>query len=292
LPGGLLEFPPVGIEENDDGNHEGDGEESPEAVDSALQPRSHDVYSSWNGTVDIVNDANMTDTNMGSGLPSDPQSAAFLDRLVHDLREPLRSINVFSELLAEMAQGRLGAEANQLLNEIYAGSARMRTVLEGLSGYSLALGESSGSGSGSLQSAFQIVVAALDDQIQAYGATVTGLDLPKVDVGLDRLMQLLENLIGNSLRFRSEAPPVIRISAVPEAGGMWAVSVEDNGIGIAPEDCEAIFTPFMRVEGKKYGGAGLGLSTCKRIVEAHGGTIRMESTLGHGSVCTFTLPEA
>jgi signal transduction histidine kinase len=121
---------------------------------------------------------------------------------------------------------------------------------------------------------------------------VTGLDLPKVDVGLDRLMQLLENLIGNSLRFRSEAPPVIRISAVPEAGGMWAVSVEDNGIGIAPEDCEAIFTPFMRVEGKKYGGAGLGLSTCKRIVEAHGGTIRMESTLGHGSVCTFTLPEA
>jgi signal transduction histidine kinase len=235
--------------------------------------------------VDIVNDA-----NVGSGLPSDPQSAAFLDRLVHDLREPLRSINVFSELLAEMAQGRLGEEANQLLNEIYAGSARMRTVLEGLSGYSLALGESSGSGSASLQSAFQIVLAALDDQIQACGATVTGQDLPSVDVSLDRLMQLLENLIGNSLRFRSEAPPVIRISAVPEAGGMWAVSVEDNGIGIAAEDCEAIFTPFMRVEGKKYGGAGLGLSACKRIVEAHGGTIRMESAPRHGSVCTFTLP--
>ncbi len=211
---------------------------------------------------------------------------------MHDLREPLRSINVFSELLAELAQGRLGAEANQFLNEIYAGSARMRTVLEGLSGYSLALGESSGSGSASLQSAFQIVLAALDDQIQACGASVTGHGLPMVDVSLDRLMQLLENLIGNSLRFRSETPPVIRISAVPEAAvGMWAVSVEDNGIGIAPEDCEAIFTPFMRVEGKKYGGAGLGLSACKRIVEAHGGTIRMESALGRGSVCTFTLPE-
>jgi signal transduction histidine kinase len=244
--------------------------------------------------VDIVTDANMTDANMGSGLPSDPQSAAFLDRLVHDLREPLRSINVFSELLAEMAQGRLGAEGDQLLNEIYAGSARMRTVLEGLSGYSLALVESSGSGSASLQSAFQIVLAALDDQIQACGGTVTAQDLPKVDVSVDvsleRLMQLLENLIGNSLRFRSEAPPAIRISAVQEAGGMWAVSVEDNGIGIATEDCEAIFTPFMRVEGKKYGGAGLGLSACKRIVEAHGGTIRMESAPGHGSVCTFTLP--
>jgi chemotaxis family two-component system sensor kinase Cph1 len=197
-----------------------------------------------------------------------------------------------------MAKDRLGAEGDQLASEIFAGSARMGTLLNGLSAYSLALGESSGSGTASLQSAFQIVLAALDDQIQACGATVTGIDLPKagdlpkLDVSLERLMQLLENLIGNSLRFRSEAPPAIRISAVPEAGSMWAISVEDNGIGIAPEDCEAIFTPFMRVEGKKYGGAGLGLSACKRIVEAHGGTIRMESTLGGGSVCTFTLPEA
>lgn len=244
-----------------------------------------------------MNDANLTDANVGAGLPAEAQWAAFLDRLVHDLREPLRSINVFSEVLAEMAKDRLGAEGDELLSEIHAGSSRMRTVLEGLSGYSLALSESTGSGTASLQSAFQIVLAALDDRIQACGATVTGPDLleqglPKLEVSLDRLMQLLENLIGNSLRFRSEAQPVIRISAVREAGGMWAVSVEDNGIGIPPEDCEAIFTPFMRVEGKKYAGAGLGLSACKRIVEAHGGTIRMESTLGRGSVCTFTLPEA
>ena len=186
-----------------------------------------------------------------------------------------------------MAKGRLGAEGAELVSEISAGSARMRTVLAALSGYSLALGECPGSGSAPLQSAFQIVLAAMGDQIQACGATVTGRDLPRVEVRLERLMQLLENLIGNSLRFRSEAPPEIRISAVPGPDGMWAVSVEDNGIGIAPEDCEAIFTPFMRVEGKKYGGAGLGLSACKRIVEAHGGTIRMESTPGHGSTCTF-----
>jgi signal transduction histidine kinase len=234
----------------------------------------------------------LTGRDIDASVPPDPQWAAFLDRLVHDLREPLRSINVFSELLVEMAKERLGAEGEQLLSEISAGSARIRTVLAGLSGYSLALGESSGSGIASLQSAFQIVLAALGDQIQATGATVTGEDLPNVDVRLERLMQLLENLIANSLRFRSEAPPVIRVSAVPQAGGMWAISVEDNGIGIAAEDCEAIFTPFMRVEGKKYGGAGLGLSACKRIVEAHGGTIRMESMPGRGSTCTFTLPEA
>lgn len=226
----------------------------------------------------------------GAGSSADSQWAAFLDRLVHDLREPLRSINAFSELLAELANTRLGPEGDELLSEISAGSASMRTVLAGLSGYSLALNESPGSGSASLQSAFQIVAAALHDQIQASGATVTAQDLPKVDVKLERLMQLLENLIGNSLRFRSEAPPNIRISAAPGPEGMWTVSVEDNGIGIAPEDCEAVFTPFMRVEGKKYGGAGLGLSVCKKIVEAHGGTIRMESTPGQGSTCTFTLP--
>jgi len=227
-------------------------------------------------------------------LPDDDaQWAEFLDRLVHDLREPLRSIHVFSELLAEIAGGRLGTEGDRVLTEILSGASRMGTLLEGLSGYSLALREpSESSAAASLQSAFNIVVAALDGQIRACDATVTGIDLPKLNVRLERLMQLLENLIGNSLRFRSDASPVILISARPEAAGMWAISVEDNGIGIAPENCEAIFKPFMRVEGKKYPGAGIGLSVCKRIVEAHGGTIRMESAPGRGSICTFTLPEA
>jgi signal transduction histidine kinase len=223
--------------------------------------------------------------------------AGFLERLVHDLREPLRSINVNSELLAEIANGRLGADGDRSLREIFSGASRMRTLLDGLSAWSQTLNECSGSEVASLQSAFKIVVAGLDDQIRACGATVTGIavsggDPPKLNVSLEPLMQLLENLIGNSLRFRSETPPVIRISAAPDAPGIWAVSVEDNGIGIAPENCAAIFEPFTRVEGRKYPGAGLGLSICKRIVESSGGTIRMESTPGRGSVCTFTLPEA
>jgi len=218
------------------------------------------------------------------------QSAEFLDRLVHDLREPLRSIGAFSELLSEIANGRLGAEGDRVLSEILAGVAKMGTLLDGLAGYSLALRESSGPAS--LQSAFRIVVANLDSQIRACDASVTAADLPKVNVSLERLMQLLENLIGNSLRFRSEAAPVIRISAAPETAGIRTISVEDNGIGIAPEDCEAIFKPFMRVAGKKYPGAGLGLTICRSIVEAHGGTIRMKSAPGRGSICTFTLPAA
>jgi chemotaxis family two-component system sensor kinase Cph1 len=216
-----------------------------------------------------------------------------MDRLVHDLREPLRSINVFSELLGETSKDRLDEEGGQILTEIQHGTSRMFTLLEGLAAYATSLREPSASVlPASVQSAFKIVVANLDPQIQACGATVTGKDLPRVNLGLDRLMQIMENLLGNSLRFRSEAPPLILVSAAEAEDGMWAISVEDNGIGIAPEDCEAVFQPFIKVEGKKYPGAGLGLSICKRIVEAHGGAITMKSTLGQGSVCTFTLPEA
>jgi len=209
----------------------------------------------------------------------------FLDRLVHDLREPLRSIGVFTEVLADIAKGRLGEEGDRVLSEILAGTSRMTTLLKGLSDYSLTLRGSSESAS--LQSALAIVVANLDAD-----ATVSGIDLPEVNVSLERLIQLLENLIGNSLRFRSEATPVVRISARPEGPGVWAIQVEDNGIGISPENCDAVFKPFMKVEGKKYPGAGLGLAICKSIVEIHGGTIRMESAPGRGSICTFTLPAA
>ena len=224
----------------------------------------------------------------------DEQWAAFMDRLVHDLREPMRSIHVFTELLEESAKDKLGAESVEYFREIYDGAARMRTLMDGLSQYSLALHETkeaAAPAATSLQSAFRIVSLNLDERIRSNDATVTAAGLPRVAISLERSMQLLENLLANSLRFRREAAPVIQLSARREEGGMWAVSVEDNGIGIAPENCEPIFQPFMKVEGKKYPGAGLGLSICKRIVEAHGGTVVMKSTPGQGSVCTFTLPE-
>src|SRR6185312_5119955 len=220
--------------------------------------------------------------------------AEFLSRLVHDLREPLRSMNAYAELLGETARDSIGAEGEQALCEISSGAARMRTMLEGLSAYSHALNESAAAPAmpSSLQSAFKIVTANLDDQIRACGAEVTAEALPRVSLSLERAMQLLTALIGNSLRFRSEAPPVVRVSAVSLDDGMCAVTVRDNGIGIAPEDCAAVFKPFMRVDGRKYGGVGLGLAVCRKIVEAHGRTIRMEPGVEGGAVCTFTLPEA
>jgi light-regulated signal transduction histidine kinase (bacteriophytochrome) len=217
--------------------------------------------------------------------------ADFLDRLIHDMREPLRSIGVFAELLGEISGDRLGGEGDRALQEIPAGAAKIGSLLEGLSGYAVALREPSEGGPASLQSAFTIVLGEFDDEIRASGATVTGANLPRVSPSLDRLMQLLRNLIGNALRFRSEAAPVIRVSAAMEVPGVWTIRVEDNGIGIAKEDCDAVFRPFMRVEGRKYGGVGLGLTAVKAIVEAYDGTIRMEPLPERGTGCVFTLPE-
>jgi len=227
-----------------------------------------------------------------SSACGDADWAEFLDRLVHDLREPLRSIHAFTELLSETAKDRLGVDGEEAIREILSGTTRIRTLVDGLSGYSLALRESADSpaaSGASLQLAFDIVLDALDDQIRECGATVTAENLPRVNVSLERLMQLLENLIGNSLKFKGDAPPVVGVSARPEAAG-WAIEVEDNGIGIDSADSERIFKPFTRLNGRKRPGAGLGLPLCRRIVEARGGEIRMSPRADGGSVCTFWLP--
>ncbi len=228
---------------------------------------------------------NQTDKNWG----------LFLDRLAHDLREPLRSIRSFSELLGEAAKGRLDPQCDRFLEEIIAGSANMGTLIDGLSQYALAVEEEDSGADASLQLAFDTVVTGLHDEIQASGATVTSDRLPRVSVKIERLIQLLGNLIGNSLRFRRKAAPVIHVGAEPVAvddgaADLWLIRVSDNAIGVPPEYHEAIFKPFARIHGRSFPGAGLGLTICRKIVENHGGTIRVEPGTEVGSVFLFTLP--
>lgn len=226
-------------------------------------------------------------------MPAEGEWAEFLDRLIHDLREPLRSVHAFSELLRETAAEKLGPEGETEVNEILSATTRMRALADGLSGYALALREADAppAQQASLQLAFELASDALSKQILACGAGVTAEGLPRVGLGLERAQQLLENLIGNSLKFRGEAPPCIRVTAAPADDG-WNIAVEDNGIGIDPEESERVFLPFARAHGRQYPGAGLGLAVCRRIVEAHGGWISLNSLDGGGAVCRFWLPEA
>jgi signal transduction histidine kinase len=210
--------------------------------------------------------------------------------LVHDLREPLRSINVFAELLQESPAD---PDMAHHLAEIRNSATRMQTLLQGLSGYSMALHETRASAASvSLQSALKIVLSNMDADIRANKAVVNIGDLPRVSLSLERAMQLFEQLIGNSLRFRSEDAPAVRVWSEEVDGGMAAIHIEDNGIGIPEEYRDTVFEPFFRVEGKKYPGVGMGLAICRKVVEAHGGTISMRAGANRGAVCTFTLPEA
>jgi chemotaxis family two-component system sensor kinase Cph1 len=225
-------------------------------------------------------------------MAEDCEWAEFLDRLIHDLREPVRSVHAFSELLRENGSARIGSDADEALGQILSGTSRIRTLVDGVSGYALALRETSdsaGSSQVSAQLAFNLALDQLNSQIQASGAAVTADGLPRVNVPLERLIQLFENLIGNSLKFRSEAPPDVRVSARSENDG-WMIEVEDNGIGIDSAESERVFAPFVRVYGRKYPGPGLGLTICRKIVEAHGGQIRIGPGSNGGAVCTVWLP--
>jgi light-regulated signal transduction histidine kinase (bacteriophytochrome) len=223
---------------------------------------------------------------------TDGEWAGFLDRLIHDLREPLRSVHAYSELLDEAAKGQSGHDNEKAVREILSGTSRIRTLIDGLTGYSRALREVDGevpAKGTSLQLAFELAVDALGKEIAASEASVSSQGLPRVGVGLEPLTRVLEDLIGNALKFRGTAPPVISVAAVAEDEG-WCVCVLDNGIGIDTQDCEKVFQPFVRLHGRKYAGSGLGLTACRKIVEAHGGWIRITPGAEGGAVCSFWLP--
>ena len=114
--------------------------------------------------------------------------------------------------------------------------------------------------------------------------------MPTIRADSSQLVQLFQNLLGNAIKFRAEAPPKIEVTACRD-GDFWQFSVRDNGIGIDPKFHATVFEPFRSLHTKKkYPGSGIGLATCKKIVERHGGQIWVESKLGEGATFLFTLP--
>ena len=130
----------------------------------------------------------------------------------------------------------------------------------------------------------------LHESIHEAGAEVTHGELPTLRADRLQLAQLFQNLVGNALKFRSDAPPKIHVDATRD-GDFWRFAVRDNGIGIDPQFQERIFGVFRRLHTERqYPGTGIGLAICRRIVERHGGRIWVESELGQGATFCFTLP--
>lgn len=207
----------------------------------------------------------------------------------HDLREPLRKIKSFIELLAEDYRGQLDPTADKYINYIARGAERMQALISDLLTYSrvgkgeLVLGPTD------LNLLLERVKTDLSLIIEENNATIVGDFLPIVEANPQLLDRVLQNLIANSLKFRSEADPIIKISA-RQQNGEWLISVCDNGIGIHPKYQERIFVIFQRLHGReKYPGTGLGLAICQKIIQRHGGRIWVESEPGKGSTFYFTL---
>jgi len=210
----------------------------------------------------------------------------------HDLQEPLRTVSSYVQLLSRRYRDRLDADALEFIDFAVDGTRRMQLLIADLLLFSRVGTRGAPLVPTDMQAALAGTLASLRAAIDESHATVTADPLPTVVADAGQLAQLLTNLIANALKFRGTEPPRAHVSAA-RTGRTWTISVQDNGIGIAPEYFERIFVIFQRLHSREeYAGTGVGLAICKKIVERHGGRIWVDSTPGQGARFSFTLPAA
>ncbi len=216
----------------------------------------------------------------------------FAYALTHDLQEPLRMVVNFTELLGREYSGKLGDEADKFISYSVDGAMRIEAMLKAL----LAFWEVTERKQDSLVpvdcgAVLAKVLLNLQAAIGEAGAIVTSDRLPNVVAEEVTLMQLFQNLISNSIKYRGAETARIHISAAKEAEG-WIFSVRDNGIGLDPQDAGRVFGMFKRLHGSEIPGTGIGLALCRKIVERQGGRIWVESEAGRGATFKFTISSA
>ncbi|HLF31631.1 MAG TPA: ATP-binding protein, partial [Xanthomonadales bacterium] len=205
----------------------------------------------------------------------------------HDLQEPLRMVSSFMTLLERRYALELNPEAREFIQFAVEGATRMRSLLDGLLEFSRVQSRSLELKPVDLNASVAGAIANLMVLISERGAEINVTSLPEVQGDAAQLMQLLQNLIANGIKFCRDRSPKMDISAYRE-DGHWRVRVSDNGIGIEPAHYGKIFQMFQRLHSREeFPGTGVGLAVCKRIMERHGGSIEVESLQGQGS--TFTL---
>lgn len=215
----------------------------------------------------------------------------FAHVVAHDLREPLRMVASFLQLLERDYAPALAAGAREYIDYAVAGARRMQALLEALSRYAR------------YNQAFRAetielavpLADAMDNLAMATaeaGALIEAEPLPAVLADPSHMVALFQNLISNAMRYRGEAPPRVHIRAAPATNGWVQITVADNGIGIEPRFQERAFQIFQRLQPDMGEGTGIGLTICKRIVEMHGGRISLAPGPEGGTLVHFTLPLA
>jgi PAS domain S-box-containing protein len=210
----------------------------------------------------------------------------------HDLQEPLRMIGSYTQLLERRYGDKLDSDAREFMDFIVEGATRMKQLIEDLLAYSRVGTRGKELRPVQARDALDRALANLRATIEASGAEVTHDALPEVSADDTQLTQLLQNLVGNAIKFRKKDEPARIHVGVESLHDEWRFTVSDNGIGIEPQYFERIFMVFQRLHTRdEYPGTGIGLAICKKVVDRHGGRIWVESAQGKGSRFIFTLPK-
>lgn len=222
----------------------------------------------------------------------------------HDLQEPLRKIQTFGELLKNKLHGSVSTDANDYLERMVKAATRMRTLIESLLTYSRVTTKAKPFQATDLGAVTRDALSNLDTFIQRKNARIDVGELPVIEADPQQLLQLMQNLIANGLKFQKEGnAPRIKIWATtirtagsrdpeqPHDGTMCQIMVRDNGIGFEEKYLDRIFMAFQRLHGRSaYEGVGIGLAICRKIVDRHRGDITAESKPGKGTTFFVTLP--
>ncbi|NIP85697.1 MAG: GHKL domain-containing protein [Planctomycetales bacterium] len=209
----------------------------------------------------------------------------------HDLQEPLRAVAGFCSLLKNKYEGALDERGKKYVDFAVDGAHRMQKLLLGLLEYSRVntrpVHRLRADCNQLLSEALENLRVPMTDS----GAVVAHDPLPTIRADPTQIVQLLQNLVGNAIKYCDQDPPRIQVAAQRHAQD-WTFSVSDNGIGINPDQCERVFVIFQRLHTREaYEGTGIGLAICKRIVERHHGRMWVDSTPGEGSTFFFTIPD-
>jgi two-component system CheB/CheR fusion protein len=222
---------------------------------------------------------------------SNEELQQFVYIVSHDLNEPLRTMAHSVQFLAEDYQGQFDDKADEYITFTIDAAKRMQQLIADLLAYTRVGSQAQTLALVDCEALLQHTLRDLHVAIEESGAEVTYDPLPTVGGDAGQLGLVLQNLINNALKFRSQAPPRIHVSARQD-GRQWIFSVHDNGIGIDPRQAERIFRVFQRLHTRsEYPGTGIGLAVCKKIVERHGGRIWVESTRERGTTLFFTISD-
>jgi two-component system, chemotaxis family, sensor kinase Cph1 len=216
----------------------------------------------------------------------------FASAASHDLQEPLRMISNYLQLIEDRYDDDLDEDGREFIAYAVDGADRMQAMVDGLLRYSRIETRGDPLEPVELGDVVEDVLTDLRLRVAETGAEVSVGELPRVEGDENQLRQVLQNLLINAIEYSGESPPRIDVTA-ERTGDVWEIGVNDDGIGIAPDDQKRIFEVFDRLHGQgEHEGTGIGLALCQRIVERHGGEIRVDSALGAGSTFSFTLRPA